>query len=191
MSATWGALPIVALALVAGCGERPVDWTGPEDFILTEHATQTENGVQLDYVSLVDAPAQAVYDALADVEHYADFIPGVNRVQLLTTGKNSKTVQIAQRVISQQTNAKVEWTFYPERRRIEFRTLQSNMAYNDGSYEVEASPDGRRCLVRTTFLVREGTHTQSIPMGVLTSGTRESFLAAAQGVKRRAAGPTG
>jgi ribosome-associated toxin RatA of RatAB toxin-antitoxin module len=176
---------------VTGCGERPIDWAGPENFVLSEKASETENGVQLEYVSLVDAPAQAVYDALADVEHYADFIPGVNRVQLLTTGKNSKTVQIAQRVISQQTNAKVEWTFFPERRRIEFRTLQSNMAYNDGSYEIEPSPDGRRCLVRTTFLVREGPHTQSIPMGVLTSGTHESFLAAAAGVKRRAAGTAG
>ncbi len=176
-----------ALLFVVGCGEPTVDWTAPEDFLFVEKASKTDTGVKLEYWSLVDAPAGAVYAALADVEHYPDFVPGVNRVQVLAVGEQTKTVQIAQQVISQQTNAKVEWTFHPAERRIEFRTLQSNLAYNDGSYKIEPSPDGTRCLVRTVFLVREGEG-GTVPVGVLTSATREAFLAAAGGVKRRATG---
>lgn len=182
------AVGLVALGLtVGGCGGPPeIDWTAPENLLLWEHAAITEEGVELQYWSLVDAPAEAVYGALAEVERYADFVPGVSRVQLLDTTPTSKTVEIAQQVVSRQTNAKVEWTFAPDRRRIEFRTLQTDLARNDGRHEIEPSPDGRRCLVRTTFLVREGEDARSVPVGVLAAATREAFLAAADGVKRRA-----
>lgn len=180
---------VMGLLLLAGCGEGSVDWGAPENFVLREKSAKTDEGVKLEYWSLVDAPAQAMYEALADVEHLPDFVPGVDSVQLLEGSGTSKTVQIGQRVIGRQANAKVRWTFFPERRRIEFKTLVSNLSNNDGSYEIEPSPDGKRCLVRTTYLVREGQgQTQSVPIGVLVSGTRESFLAAARGVRQRAAG---
>jgi len=39
--------------------------------------------------------------------------------------------------------------------------------------------------------VKEGQGmAQSVPIGVLAAGTKEAFLAAAQGVKKRAAGGT-
>jgi len=179
---------LLALFLVVvGCGEKGVDWAAPENLVLWEHTSETEKGVQIEFGSLVDAPAKAVYEALADVKHYTDFIPGVSYVQVLGVTDNSQTVQIAQQVIGRQTNAKVEWTFFPEQLRIEFRTLQSSLSLNDGSYVVEPSPDGTRCFVRTTFLVREGGG-GAVPAGVLASATRETFMAAARGVRQRATG---
>jgi ribosome-associated toxin RatA of RatAB toxin-antitoxin module len=177
-------------ALAAGCGERGVDWSSQENFVLREESAKKDNGVELRYWSLVDVPCQAVYDALSDVEHYADFVPGVDRTQILTTGPDSKTIQIAQHVVGRQSNAKVEWRFKPKERQIDFTTINSDLSYNDGHYEMEDSPDKNRCLVRSTFLVKEGQgQTQQVPIGVLASGTREAFLAAAQGVKKRAAAP--
>ncbi|HYR95624.1 MAG TPA: SRPBCC family protein [Candidatus Binatus sp.] len=178
--------------LLAACGEAAVDWSKPENFLLREKSAKTDDGVQLDYWSLVDASCPAVYEALADVEHYPDFVPGVDRAQILAVTGNSKTIQIAQRVIGRQSNAKVEWTFHPEVRAIDFKTLASDLNYNDGHYALEASPDGKRCLVRTTFLVKQGQGmAQAVPIGVLAAGTREAFLAAAQGVKKRAAAAAG
>lgn len=174
--------------LALGCGERGIDWKAPQNLLLSERESETDQGVKIEYESLVDAPAQAVYDALADVEHYPDFIPGISSVQVLMLDQTSKTVQIAQQVIGRQTNAKVKWTFFPDKRRIEFQTIQSSLSLNDGSYEVEPSPDGRRCLVRTTFLVRPGVGGASVPSGVLASATHDTFLAAAEGVRRRATG---
>src|SRR2546428_14174944 len=98
--------------LLAGCGEKPIDWNAPENFLLREKSSKVDDRVKLEYVSLVDATAQSVYDALTDVEHYAEFVPGVDSVQLLAMSGNTKTVQIAQRVIGRQSNAKVEWTFH-------------------------------------------------------------------------------
>jgi ribosome-associated toxin RatA of RatAB toxin-antitoxin module len=179
-----------ALLLVA-CGEGGVDWKGPENLVLREKSAKVSEGVQLEYWSLVDAGCQGVYDALIDVEHYPEFIPGVDRANLLNVTPTSKTVQIAQRVIGRQSNAKVEWTFHPEKHEIDFKTLNSDLNYNDGHYELEPSPDGKRCLVRSSFLVKEGQGmAQAVPIGVLAAGTKEAFLAAAQGVRKRAAGGT-
>jgi ribosome-associated toxin RatA of RatAB toxin-antitoxin module len=177
--------------LLVACGEGGVDWNAPENLVLREKSAKVNEGVQLEYWSLVDAGCQAVYDALVDIEHYPDFIPGVDRANLLNVTPTSKTVQIAQRVIGRQSNAKVEWTFHPEKHEIDFKTLSSDLNFNDGHYELEPSPDGKRCLVRSGFLVKEGQGmAQSVPIGVLAAGTKEAFLAAAQGVKKRAAGGT-
>jgi carbon monoxide dehydrogenase subunit G len=173
--------------MVAGCGgSTEIDWTAPESLILWENASTTEEGVELQYWSLIDAPPDAVYSALTDVEHYAEFIPGVSDVQLLDATPTTKTVQMAQQVVKRHGSAKVEWTFAPAARRIEFRTLESDLAHNDGSYEVEASPDGQRCLVRATFLVRDDVNVRAVPARIVASATRESFRAAADGLKRRA-----
>jgi ribosome-associated toxin RatA of RatAB toxin-antitoxin module len=176
------------VVILAACGEAGVDWNKPENLLLREKSAKKDDGMQLEYWSLVDATCKAVYDALTDVEHYPDFIPGVDRAQILGVEGNSKTIQIAQRVIGRQSNAKVKWTFNPDKRQIDFTTISSDLSFNDGHYELDASPDGKRCLVRTTFLVKQGQGmTQAVPIGVLAAGTREAFLAAAQGVKKRVA----
>ncbi|HYV55945.1 MAG TPA: SRPBCC family protein [Candidatus Nitrosopolaris sp.] len=173
--------------LLAGCGERGVDWNAPENLLLRENSTKQDDGVRLAYWSLVDAPCQAIYDALVDIEHYPEFIPGVDRLNILNASASSKTAQVAQRVIGRQSNAKVEWKFDPQKRTIDFTTLSSDLSYNDGHYEFDDSPDKKRCLVRTTFLVKEGQGmTQAVPIGVLAQGTHDTFLAAAKGVKNRA-----
>ena len=175
--------------LLVTCSEGGVDWNAPENLVLREKSAKVNEGVQLEYWSLVDAGCQAVYDALVDIEHYPDFIPGVDRANLLNVTPTSKTVQIAQRVIGRQSNAKVEWKFDRQKRIIDFTTLSSDLSFNDGHYEFEDAPDGKRCLVRTTFLVKEGEGmTQAVPIGVLAQGTHDAFLAAAKGVKNRAVG---
>ncbi len=181
-------VPGLVILLVA-CGETGVDWSSPENFLLREKTSKKDDGQQLEYWSLVDAACDPVYEALTDVEHYPDFVPGVDRAQILSVDGNTKTIQIAQRVIGRQSNAKVKWTFYPDKRQIDFTTINSDLNYNDGHYELEASPDGKRCLVRSTFVVKEGQGmAQAVPIGVLAAGTREAFLGAAKGVKKRATG---
>ncbi len=176
---------ILGFALILGC-DRGVDWTAPENLLLRDVVTDRDGFVELDYWSLVDAPCERVFEALADVEHYPDFIPGVQRVQLLAKTDRSKTVQIAQDVIGRQANAKVEWTFDPQKREIQFKTLTSDLTYNDGFYKFEESPDGKRCLVKALFLVKQA---QGLSLGALGQATRESYLTAARGVKKRASQP--
>ncbi len=173
---------LLASVLATAC-DRGVDWNGPEDLLVREKVTDRDGFVELDYWSLVDAPCRRVYDALVDVEHYPDFIPGVQRVQLLGKTERSKTVQIAQDVIGRQANAKVEWMFDPDKREIQFKTLSSDLTYNDGYYKFEDSPDKKRCLVKALFVVKQA---QGLSLGALGQATRESYLTAARGVRKRA-----
>ncbi len=179
-------LGLALLATACGGGTGDIDWSAPENFVLRETSAPKGNGVELEYWSLVDVPCLQVWAAIADIEHYPDFVPGVEQVQLVETSGNKKTAEIAQRVIGRQSNAKVEWTFKNDDRRIEFTTLSSDLTYNDGHHVVEPSPDRKRCLVKSTFLVKEGQGQAQSPAGALASGTRDAFIAAAQGVKKRA-----
>ncbi|MCW5890384.1 MAG: SRPBCC family protein [bacterium] len=173
----------VLLLLLAGCGSGKVDWADPENLLYREQAAEKDGFVELEYWSLLDAPCQKIYDALAAVEEYPTFIPGVDSVSVVATTTSSKTVQIAQRVIGRQTSAKVEWTFDPEKLRIDFRTLSSDLTYNDGFYQLEKSPDDTRCLVRSKFLSKQG---KGLSAGAVSQATRESFMSAARAVRKRA-----
>jgi ribosome-associated toxin RatA of RatAB toxin-antitoxin module len=184
------AIGLLVLMLAACSREKNVDWSAPENFFYHEGSSDVDGGVQLTYWALVDAPADAIYKALADVEHYFEFVDGVDRTQLLAESGATKTVQIAQRVIGRQNNAQVKWTLHPDTRAIEFKTEQSDLYYNEGSYQVMPSPDGKRSLVKVVFIVKESEHV-NIPKGVLASGTRDSFAAAAKSVKKRALATAG
>ena len=187
-----GRLAIAGLGvglLFAGCGQRGVDWSAPENVLLREENAEKDSGVELQYWSLIDSACKPIFDALADVEHYRDFIPGVDSTSLLSSTSDSKTVLIAQRVIGRQNNAKVEWKFDAAKPRIEFKTLASDFSFNTGYYEFEPSPDGKRCLLHTVFLVKqkEGTG-DMVPVNTLAQATRDGYVAAAQAVKKRATG---
>ena len=178
-------LAIVGL-MIGGCSrEKQIDWSAPENFFYYENSSNADSGVELTYWALVDAPPDAVYQALADVEHYAQFVDGVDRTQLLTGDATTKKIMIAQRVIGRQNNAQVVWTFHPEQKKIDFDTEQSDLYYNQGYYQVIPSPDAKRSLVKVLFKVKESEHV-NIPRGVLASTTRDSFGSAAKSIKKRA-----
>ena len=96
-------------------------------------------------------------------------------------------VHITQTVIGRQNRAQLKYTFHPEEKKIEFQTLQSDINFNDGSYQVFASPDGKRCHVVSVYNIREKGG-KKVPPGVLVSGTREAFKKAAESVKAKALG---
>ena len=90
----------LAMALLAGCGGGGVDWSAPENFVIREESASKDDGVELQYWSLIDSPCKPIYDALVDFENYRDFIPGVDSTSLLSSAENSKTILIAQRLPS-------------------------------------------------------------------------------------------
>jgi hypothetical protein len=182
----------VAVWLSVSCSRRPsINWSAQENFFAVEKSEKTDQGARLEFHSLVDAPAPEVYRALADPEHYAEFVEGVSESTLVSAEGNTKVTQITQSVIGRQSRARVKWTLHPEERKIEFETLQSDANYNDGSYEVIGSPDGKRSYIVSVYFVKEKGAPQNVPIGVLMSATRDSFERAARSVKRRALGEPG
>ena len=184
-------LKLVLLSSVVACGERGVDWSAPESLIAREEVAEQGEGVKLEYWSLLDAPCKAVYDALADVEHYPEFVPGVDTAQIVGRTENTKTILVAQRVLNRTANQKAEWRLDPGKPLVEFRTLTSDTSFNDGRHEFEPSPDGARCSVHTTFVVKPAPGGTAPSRDALRQATHDSFLAAIGGVRKRAAGGKG
>lgn len=179
-----------ALALsLAACQRQPsIDWSGKENFFAVEKVGKNEDeSVRLEYHSLVDAPAEAVYGALAEPENFVVFVKGVTDSGKISGQGNTRVIHITQEVIGHQTRAQVKYTFHADTKKIEFKTEQSDTTFNDGSYEVTPSPDGKRCYVVSVFNVREKSG-QKMPPGVVMSATRGAWLAAAESVKARALG---
>ena len=185
------AVVFLSCTFASACTEtKDVDWSAKEDFFVEEKTEKTADGARMEFHSLVDAPGDAVYKALADVENYASFVDGVQETKLLSAQGNTKLIAIAQTVIGQQTRAQVKWTFDPGNRKIAFETITSDGNYNDGSYEVIPSPKGDRAYVISVFHVKAQGR-QYIPIGVLESATRDSLEKAAASVKKRALATTG
>ena len=187
-----GVLVAVAVWPLVSCSKGPsINWAAQENFFAVEKSEKTDEGARLEVHSLVDAPAQEVYRALADPAQYADFVDGVSESALVSAAGDTKVIQITQSVIGRQNRARVKWTLHPAERKIEFETLQSDGNYNDGNYEVIASPDGKRSYIVSVYYVKAKGAPQNVPIGVLMSATRDSIERAARSIKRRALGQPG
>ncbi len=178
---------ILALWWFPACSREPtVDWSAPENFFAVEKSEEVADGARLEFHSLVDAPPAEVYRMLADVEDYSRFVPGVSESALINKDDHTKVIRITQTVIGRQNRAEVKWTFHPERMAIEFETLKSDGNYNEGSYRVLPSPDGKRAYIVSIYHVMEKGAPQNVPIGVLKGATREGFAKAARSVKQAA-----
>ncbi|MGH7858374.1 MAG: SRPBCC family protein [Candidatus Binatia bacterium] len=188
-SRSFDVLATASILLLAACEREPeIDWSAPENIFAVEKTEKNEDGsTRLEFHSLIDAPADAIYKALAEPENYAMFVEGVSESGILSTAGETKTTYITQKVIGRQNRAKVKWTLHPAERKIEFETLESDLSYNDGWYSLTPSPDGKRVYVVSVYNLRQKGSTQ-IPPGVAASGAREAFKAAANSVKKRALG---
>ena len=181
-------LVAVSLSLGAcrGSSTPEIDWERPESFFIVDKSERTEDGVNLEFHFLIDAPAAGVYKALAGVEHYASFIPGVQKSVLVSSTASTKTIDIAQTVIGVQNRAQVVWTLDRKNRTVSFETVRSDGSMNNGNYHVYSSPDGRRCYVVAKFDVHQTGLARAAPIGLLAKSIRDSVGEAAKAIKQRA-----
>ena len=189
-----GKVAAVLLALVldglVGCQRQRVDWLQGENFFL-ERQTKTlgDGTVEMRFVSLVNAPAEGLFNALSDVGNHDKFIEGVTESKVLRTDGNRRVVDITNRVLGRPNRAKIEWTIDHVNRRMSFKTLESEMTENSADYKVDASPDGQRALVTTVYHLRDkGGH--PFPLHSLKLAIEDAYRAAVRGVKNRALGRT-
>jgi uncharacterized protein YndB with AHSA1/START domain len=184
-------LGLAALTLAGlGCQRDAFDWDQPENLKVTEATERRDDGsVEMRFISLVNAPAEDLFDALSDVEHHAEFIEGVTKSTLVSKDGPKKIVEIQNNVLGRPNRAKIEWTFDRDDLTASFRTLEAAMTDNSAEYQVTPSPDGKRARVTTVYLLRDkGGH--PFPLHSLQTAIEESYEAALRGVKRRALGPS-
>ena len=182
-------LALTFATTVASCGGGDTfDWEQFEDFTVEKtYEEQPDGAVKMTYIGLVNAPPDALFEALADVEHHNEFIEDVEEVTLVSSKGNKKVVDIRNRVLGRDNQARIEWTIDEPNRRMAFDTVEAKFTNNSAEYIIEGSPDGKRSRITTVYFLRDkGGH--PFPLHLLKTGIDESYLKAVRGVKRRAIG---
>jgi hypothetical protein len=183
-------LAVLALALLGtGCTRGDFDWAQGEDFLLEKKVEQKADGsVEMDFVSLVNAPGEEIYKAFIDVENHDKFIDGVTESKVVSSvGGTKKVIDVTNNVLGRPNRAQIEWTIDRDRKRVSFRTVKSDYTDNSADYQVEVSPDGKRALITTHYVLRDkGGH--PFPIHTLKQGVIDGHLAAVRSIKRRVLG---
>ena len=136
------------------------------------------------FVSVIDAPGDQVQTALWDIERSAEFVDNIRQSKLVKQDGNTKVMDMHLQVLNLPLQYyTMQFTLHPDTHRVTFKTIDSNTQDIEGSYQLEASPDGKR-----TELVYEATGRDKVavpvPDSVIESASREAFVNTIRGIKK-------
>lgn len=159
-------------------------WSGPMKEIVEEEVKHDGAVTRSRYVSLIDAPVDAVQKAIWDVENSPKMVENIKMAKVLEDKGNTKLVEInLQALTLPLQNFTMEWTLHPEDHRITFKTVKSQAQDIEAEYKLEASPDGKRTrLVYTT--TSKDKIAVPFPQSVLDSANRETYVNTVRGIEK-------
>ena len=184
-------LVVLACALVSSaCQHQGFNWDQAENTFVQKEISDkpdTSGSVEMRFVSLVYVPAADLFRVFSDVEHHADFIEGVTESKLVSSDGKKRVVDITNTVFGRPNRARIEWTIDAPTMTMSFRTLEAEFTNNAAEYQVEASPDGKRARITTTYHLRD-TGGHPFPLYSLKQGVVDGYVTAVRSLKRRALG---
>ncbi|MGE0679545.1 MAG: SRPBCC family protein [Candidatus Binatia bacterium] len=158
-------------------------WEGPAPEILSEKLDKDAGTMSIEFTSRIDAPIDTVLRAFAEPERSAEFSRIVRFSKLMQSERNKKTVEFEMVILGQPQHFSLEFTFFPEERRVTLRTVENPLSDLSGEYRFVPSPDGTKTLLTYT-----GTSTDKakmpIPLAMQKSALRETFVATIQALKK-------
>lgn len=186
---------LVVLAIVAGGGfywyrlqQQLAVWKNAKEIV--EEAFNKDGGVAtIRYVAVINGPIDKVQDAVWAVEKSSQMVANIKKSELVKAEGNDKTVLMQLQALNlplQQYT--MQFTLDPATHRVRFKTVQAQAADLEGSYVLEASPDGQR-----TKLTYEAKSTDKIavpfPASVIESANRETFVNTVRGIEKVVGAP--
>ncbi len=159
-------------------------WSGPIKEIVEEEVTHDGSVTHSRYVSLIDAPVDAVQKAIWDVENSPKMVENIKMAKVLEDKGNVKVVEInLQALTLPLQNFTMEWTLHPEDHRVTFKTIKSQAQDIEAEYKLEASPDGKRTRLTYTTTSKDKIAVP-FPQSVLDSANRETYVNTVRGIEK-------
>jgi uncharacterized membrane protein len=159
-------------------------WAGPMKEIVEEQVTHDGSVTHSRYVSLIDAPVDAVQKAIWDVEDSPRTVENIKMAKVLESKDNTKLVEInLQALTLPLQNFTMLWTLYPDQHRITFKTVKSQAQDIEAEYKLEASPDGKRTRLTYTTTSKDKIAVP-FPQSVLDSANRETYVNTVRGIEK-------
>ena len=128
----------------------------------------------------VDIPSH-----LFDPERAHEMLPDkVVSSELKSSSANTKVVEIRGKVLNLPIQRLViEYTLYPNEKRITSRTLDYNLADINSEYKFEPSPDGKKTLLRFTQTSKDKLG-NPLPESVQKGALKETYVTTVRTVKK-------
>jgi hypothetical protein len=136
------------------------------------------------FVSVIDAPLDKVQAALWQVERSAEIVENISRSKLVKQEGNVKVVEVHLQPLNLPLQYyTMEFTFFPDEHRVQFKTVDSNTQDITGAYQLEASPDGTR-----TKIVYDATGKDKVsvpvPESVMEGASKQTYVNTVRGITK-------
>lgn len=159
-------------------------WSGPMKEITEEEVKHDGTVTRARYVSMIDAPVDAVQKAIWDVESSPKMVENIKMAKILEDKGNVRIVEInLQALTLPLQNFTMEWTLHPEDHRVTFKTIKSQAQDIEAEYKLEPSPDGKRTRLTYTTTSKDKIAVP-FPQSVLDSANRETYVNTVRGIQK-------
>jgi uncharacterized membrane protein len=159
-------------------------WSGPMKEIVEEEVKHDGTVTRARYVSMIDAPVDAVQKAIWDVEGSPKMVENIKMAKILEDKGNVRIVEInLQALTLPLQNFTMEWTLHPEDHRVTFKTIKSQAQDIEAEYKLEPSPDGKRTRLTYTTTSKDKIAVP-FPQSVLDSANRETYVNTVRGIQK-------
>jgi hypothetical protein len=156
--------------------------------VVEESFERSDDLSKIRFVAVVDAPLDKVQNALWEVENSATMVENIKHSKLVKQEGNKKQVEMRLQALNLPLQQYVmEFTLYPDEHRITFVTVESTLQHLEGSYQLEASPDGTKTRVDYHSTAKDKVKVP-FPSSVLESANKETFVNTIRGVNKQVKG---
>jgi hypothetical protein len=156
--------------------------------ISSERIDRNGDTWQVQFTSKFAAPPDKVYDAFTHPERVKEYVPeNVLKSELVSAEGNKKTVDVVGRLDIlppgfKVQNLRIEYTYYPEEKRITSRTIDFKLADINSEYRFEPAPDGKGTILEFSQTSKDKAPmiVESLQKGAL----RENYATQVKAAKR-------
>lgn len=185
----WGVLAVMALGLIVfgiqyyRMRSAALQWEKPVADILSEKLEKDAGTMTIEFTSRIDAPVEAVFRAFTEPERTQEFSDTVRYSKLLRSEGNQKVVEFEMLVLKQPQPLTIEFTFFPDERRVALKTVESQFSDMSGEYRLTPSPDGTKTLLTYTGTAKDKVKVP-VPLAFQKSALRETFVSTIHALKK-------
>ncbi|MFQ5352938.1 MAG: SRPBCC family protein, partial [Candidatus Binatia bacterium] len=161
-----------------------IKWDGPVEEIIYESLEKDGKVFDVEMHARIDAPIEKVWEAMKHPERLAEFSDQYKRSRLLSEEGNKKRLELHVLALDNLQQFQVELTFDDAAKTVLIKTIQSTLSDIEGSYKLEASPDG----TKTRYIYKaKNTDKVALPVSVdvQRSALKEAFVSQVRAIKKQ------
>ncbi|MBI5505737.1 MAG: SRPBCC family protein [Deltaproteobacteria bacterium] len=183
---------LVALGGVVGCDtisgyfrarSAAVKWEGKIDDIAFANLPKDGKVFTIEMHSRIDAPVDKVWEEMKHPEKLSSNSEQYKKSEIIKDEGNVKEMELHVLTLDNLQTLTVRMEFDDATKTLKIKTLTSSMADIDGSYHLEASPDGQK----TAYIYKAiQTDKVNLPISedVQRSAIKESFVNQVRAIKK-------